>query len=418
MQARSYVEEDLLPNSELTNEKEMASKRCRGQVKIHTKRLTFFASLPRSRTWQDPNELPDRDILGYAIIATLTLPNKEKRTFLLEAVVRPPGRSHLYPPEDPVQTVMIELPHYYIQNAREFTTTVGTKEKENHREFSIHGSFFTQQNDLTSVCAHAALRMAVNSSGTDFLRNLAMSKLGNDGKLTNKHINDFLGINFSTPETTIGHFPKDPPNTKEGLLAEEMKHVVEELGCELRIIDFVGDVGADYDQIMHPMLESGFPTILEVQGWNTNKREYYAHALSVNGHTLNSDRWTPQATIGYGEFPIMPYIPASSWNDLIKDGILEPTASQLTYIDTLPNDLWVIEVTIPNLLVGNKAKLGDIVFNAKASANETRAEADDFVLAWLPGLFRYGLGSNKADSWFLLEYAPLIRSTQPPFNEW
>ena len=116
-----------------------------------------------------------------------------------------------------------------------------------------------------------------------------------------------------TPVTTIGHYSNDPSSSKRGLRAEEMRRVVKELGCELRIIDFVGDVGADYDQIMHPMLESGFPTILEVQGWNANKREYYAHALSVNGHTLNSDRWTPQATIGYGEFPIMPYIPASSW---------------------------------------------------------------------------------------------------------
>src|SRR5207245_4114204 len=40
-----------------------------------------------------------------------------------------------------------------------------------------------------------------------------------------------------------------------------------------------------------------------------------AHVLAVVGHTLNSDRWTPEARHGYGAFPISPYISTSAWAD-------------------------------------------------------------------------------------------------------
>ena len=35
-------------------------------------RLTFFASSPKSLEWGDPKQLPDKHILGYAVIARVT----------------------------------------------------------------------------------------------------------------------------------------------------------------------------------------------------------------------------------------------------------------------------------------------------------------------------------------------------------
>ena len=83
---------------ELLEEQNMATQRChmatkhgKQSVGLTATRLTFFRSPPPSLKWDGPDELLDDHLLGYAVIATLELPDDKYRTYLLESVVRPPS---------------------------------------------------------------------------------------------------------------------------------------------------------------------------------------------------------------------------------------------------------------------------------------------------------------------------------------
>ncbi len=285
----------------------MATTRCGAQARIVlARRLTFFAFCPQSLAWQDHVELPDELLLGYAVILTMQLPDGSRRTYLLEAVIRPPSVTY----ESPNNGILtVEVPNYYVHSTRSFDTHLGTQ--RHNRMLTFEGSFFTQQNDLTSVCAHAALRTAVNScAGINGLQAMTQK-----GKLTNQYINDILGIDFSSPRKTLGHYSNDDQaiNRKLGLTREDIHTVVESLGARLLVSNFIEDLSVDYDEFMYPLVESRLPTILEVEGWDRARNQMYAHALAVTGHTLNSDRWEPEANVGYGKYPKRQYIQVCEW---------------------------------------------------------------------------------------------------------
>lgn len=512
MKAKSYVREKLELNAELTEEEEMASSRCGGQANI-TKaiRLTFFGSVPSSRKWED---VEDGRILGYAIVVTLRLPDRSMRTFLHEAVIRTPSISL----ETKDEFILLEVPNYYVHNARTFQTLLGTK--DHNRKFSFEGNYFTQQNDLTSTCGHAALRMAINSS--PMLTNLE-NKIGAK-KITNKYINETLGLDFTVPEKTIGHYSSDEPDPKrkEGLTREDMRKVVNSLGQRLFVSNFIEELSVDYDELMYPLVESHCPTILEVHGWDTRENKPYAHALAVMGHTLNSDRWQPEANVGYGNYPVRKYIPVCEWvchyvisddnygmnvtlpSDMIRNdlvpyknpnlhavrvmaiipkqislpgyaaqkisfdvatahikstrlsrpiywlkklkekekshnlvcrtilksgkayscyintmtnlGFLDPNDEQLNYFQSLPKYIWVTEITIPNLYVGNKAKLADVLVDACATQKAIK-DRDCVVMAWFPGFMR-SRNKKHSEPWYLKKHVPLIRTGEEPIIEW
>lgn len=307
MRARGYVEEELDLDGELLEEEEMVKQRCGASARIKKAiRLTFFASLPSSKRWDDPEELPDERLLGYAVVVNLELPNNRYHTYLMEAVVQPQAASFEIEEDGDSDTYIFKIPNYYIHNVRMFETCLGTKASS--RKFNIEGNFFTQQNDLTSVCAHAALRMAVNSCPK-----IDLNKRIGSGKLTNKYINDVLGLDFTSPKRSVGHYEGDPEECRRGLTAQDIKRVVESFGMRLVTSNFVEESSVEYDEYLYPIVESHYPSILEVQGWDIMARTHYAHALAVMGHTLNSDRWEPEASYGYGNYPIRSYIPACRW---------------------------------------------------------------------------------------------------------
>ncbi len=299
MKVKSFIKEELELNEELLEEQAMATKRCKQKVSLTATRLTFFRSLPSPPKWNDPDKLPDDHLLGYAVIATLKLPDDEYRTYLLESVVRPPSIWI----RDAEDRISIEpITNYYVHNRKTFETNIGTK--ENSRTFTLTGSFFAQQNDITHVCAHAALRTAINSSSTL-----------NTEKLTNQKINEILGIDFSSPEKCVGHIDGDPPGTKEGLEIQELEEVIRQLGGRTISADFAENTSVEYDQFIYPFVESACPVILGIEGWNFNRSRpsRISHAVSVLGHTLNSDRWEPEARSGYGRFPAESYTPITGW---------------------------------------------------------------------------------------------------------
>ena len=283
MNVRSYVREELILNQELLDEQEMLRIHLKSNVVLAAERLTFFASLPESLEWGDIKQLPESHILGYAVIVKVMEGTLNKVTFMLESVVRPP--SVVFLPQD--NGIFIEgITNYYLHNSKTFETILGTQER--FRTFTFLGSFFTQQNGLTSVCAHAALRTAVNSSS-----------MLNVHKLTNKYINDSLNLSDYNPHG--------------GLDKEQIEQVVQFLGLRFHSANFHKNTAVEYDHFMYPSLESGFPTILGLERWDADSKSLSGHVVTVLGHTMNSDRWEPEARRGYGNYPITAYIPTAEW---------------------------------------------------------------------------------------------------------
>jgi hypothetical protein len=489
MNAASFVQEQLVLNQELIDEKEMACSCFNEQIELEAKRWTFFCYLPESLDWNDESLL-DQHILGYAVIVYLKRPNGTVITFLLEAVVRRPSVVYAIKGNE----FFIEpITNYYIHNIRKFPTTIGTEELNG--TFTIEGSFFTQQNCYTSVCAHACLRMAINSS--PFLESQ---------KLTNKKINDVLGI--------------ENYDASSGLAKEQIEKVVETMGYRFHSANFLERTDIEYDHFLYPALESRFPTILGVEYWDEEKRRIAGHVVTVLGHTINSDRWEPEARRGYGSLPIQPYIPSAEWCDhyvisddnygmystlpsdavrnfivptknpnrhvsmaisilpekvvlwgyfaeqlaisfakrlissvsidppnnwlnrmkhrltnqkeglvcrtllqkgkdyhsYINEYIRNPTPKQKACLDSLPDFVWVSEISIPNIYTVNKHKLGDVVIRANATRKE-HTKGENLVLAWFPGFVQIG---HKRDiqPWGITNHIPLIRTEERSVLEW
>lgn len=120
-------------------------------------------------------------------------------------------------------------------------------------------------------------------------------------------------IDFTSPEKCVGHIDGDPPETKTGLNYQELEAVVRQLGGRTVSADFVQNTAVEYDQFIYPFVESACPVILGIEGWNFNRSSIISHVVSVLGHTLNSDRWEPEARSGYGGFPAESYTPVTAW---------------------------------------------------------------------------------------------------------
>lgn len=291
MRAQWVVREDLAPDQELLDEQEAVMIRTGGSVELKAVRLTFFRDALEQASWRELNEP-----LGYVVLVGMKLPNSSRVCFILESVIRVPT---IWMQESANGCRCEPVTNYYVHCCREFETVVGTAAE--HRRFKVVGSFFCQQNDLTHVCAHAALRMGINSSPAHV-----------GAKLTNRRINELLDIDHKAKH--VGKYDAQPgkhgtqPQSK-GLTTEQIVRVVREMGWEAQVAEFNSNPAIDYEDYIYPVMESGCPVILGIHGQST------AHVLAVLGHTLNSDRWSPEARHGYGAFPIAPYISTSAWAD-------------------------------------------------------------------------------------------------------
>jgi hypothetical protein len=288
MKAQAYTLEVLEPNAEIQDETAAADIRCDGAVTTTAKRITFFRSCPASKDWHD---VEPGSVLAYAVLLKQDLPHPPNRFFILESVVIPPT---LF-----VGGTGLGVSNYYPHCTRKFQTTLGYP--DDHKDIELEGSFFCQQNDLTHVCAHACLRMAINSSPT-----LALAQ-----KLTNAQINELLGIDHRKAAATeavrrVGHYNGDKCG---GLTDPKIMEVIGKLGRGCHFVDFADRPGIEYASFIYPLVESRLPVILGIDGPGVS------HVVTILGHTLNTDRWEPEAKLGYGAFPVTKYTSSAAWAD-------------------------------------------------------------------------------------------------------
>jgi len=295
MGARTLVkEEELDPDQELRDEFDDLTRRVGAPLPDPPKavRISFFAAPcpPDKSRWREL--LPEDSFLGYAVIVQARVPPDAESArqhapsgelaYVLEAVARPPG----WACEDQKGRYAIRgATNYYVHCQRTFKTTIGPKGSS--KEYTLNGAFFCQQNGLTHVCAHAALRMILNTG-----KGLV------DHKVTNREVNEILGIDHE--QVTVQH----------GLSPEQILTVPNRLGINVLGADFIALPAVDYAEWAYPLVESGYSVLL---AFNPTHAE--GHVVALIGHTMNSDKWDCEAHLAYRPEAFGTYHASAAWVD-------------------------------------------------------------------------------------------------------
>jgi len=229
-------------------------------------RLSFF----RSRAGHEPGT---RDFIGSAIFKSDSfsgLPNP--RSHVSEALLPSPRSSQ-------------ENNFIHCGRRYDFHTAVG--------DFSASGALYAQQNDMTFVCAHVALRTA-------------LAGLLPEGDITYAELNRLAGIDHQTKQVGGGI----------GLDPDQMEAVLNGLGVAYEKIVHEPALGAtlptDYQRNLYGFIESGGPALLGFELEDPTATAGARHIIPVLGHTFNEDAWVPEADRSYFAKGLS-YYPSESW---------------------------------------------------------------------------------------------------------
>jgi len=253
-------------SNDLREESEDIEKRYK-RVESCAHRLSFFSKA--FSTEQGLDFVDDDEFIGYAIVKKDDLPQGYNGTRIYESVIRWSRR-----------------PNNYIRGARRWRVCVG------HRTLHIEGHIYAQQNNLTNVCAHAALRTAA-------------ACFHRDGDMTYREMNQVEGVEVDHVKKKVGD--------GVGLESDEMALILDAAGAGCVVSDYTeyipGIERPPFQKVVYESVESGFPAIV---CFGTKKNDY--HAIPLFGHTFNEDTWVPSANFSYfkvGEDTR--YIPSESW---------------------------------------------------------------------------------------------------------
>ncbi len=257
-------------------------------------RLTFLTK--RIKDSNDIERVDEKDFLGHAIIINARWRKKgetQRKSYMLRAIISLPVTTYGEPPE------RLPLFNSYFHVYRSFECVVGL-DNNNIRSYSIIGTFFSQQNSITSVCAHSALKMLINNLPEGHSKRRAL--------LTTQEINNILKINLSKGNI-------------EGLVKEQVEKVFKALKLKTVQQNFFNAPNLDYATYVHYLVESSCPCLLS---FTTNTS---SHVVPILGHTIKSDMWRPEAEVAYNLHSLsrletyIDYRPASMWIDnfLIHD---------------------------------------------------------------------------------------------------
>ena len=282
--AHWLVIESALPRPEIQEDIEALDQVFGGGGAAEAVAISFLCCEERPN---DINVVSESDFLGQVVFINYRQPEHVEFThsYVYEAVLTAPCL-----PGMPRK----ELLNNFICSDGKFPVAVGG------RQFDVQGIYYCQQNSVTHVCAHASLRMGLNT-------------VLNGAHVTNAWINDFIKV---TPPIAVG------------LSLQNIHDVLESHAIRPMITNCDNLSPSVYLSVLASIVESGFGALLVFTTGTTagNGGGYIEHVVTVFGHTRNSDEWHPQALPAYSGPRSAHYYPSSSWVDhfLIHDDNFGP----------------------------------------------------------------------------------------------
>jgi len=240
-------------------------------------------------TKRDRKNLSKLTFLSYSAIINYSSVKKSD-SYLLFSLVAIPMKHDLY------SNKAVPLTNYYFHTIRNyqfiFSSPGGRK-----FHFNITGAPFFQKNEVTSFCIQTALATLLNQA--DYQGTLLLPA----------QINELAGLSIS--QSTMG-----------GLEIGQAIDVIKKQGYFTKTFDFhIKDTGKLFKNlrtkfdfppsgIIYPWMESGLPGFIV---FLTKKN--VLHAVPIIGHTLNTDRWSPEADIRYRRNVRYNFRSVSAWVD-------------------------------------------------------------------------------------------------------
>ncbi|WP_157223326.1 hypothetical protein [Rhodovulum sp. PH10] len=251
-------------------------------------------------------------IANECIIGTLTIINYKAEnsqewecSYIYEAIIVPPFQV------DNTGRRLKVTNNFMVYDAK-FDRTI------HDRDYTFNGVYYCQQNSLTHVCAHACLRMALNT------------------------------INYTSPPITSNKINQTltllPPI--QGLTIDEIVKFAKDVnGVAPMVADCSKVLREDYLAILSSYVESGCMVLLvfTINGG-------IEHVVTVFGYTRNSDEWHPQAVPAYSGPKTAQYYSGSAWVDhfLIHDDNFGPyyaLSSRALEVDPEVAAHWIIAIS-------------------------------------------------------------------------
>jgi len=262
------VVEELGEPGEIREENEDARLRFSdfSPTKLH--RIGFFTksfSTKRGLSSVTPDEF-----LGYAIVKEDYIPGLGRITRIYESVLRPSRHAN-----------------NYIRGEREWECSVGGK------TLRVSGFLYGQQNGITNVCAHVAIKTALGRFGTT-------------ADISFREMNELIGVDHQSRKVGLD---------AGGLTTQEMVHILQCAGTRCMVMDYQKPQPdhdrAPFQKVLYGSIESGYPAIVIFQ---TTDEPNVCHAVPVFGHTFNEDTWVYRAESSYFRVGSgTQYIPSESW---------------------------------------------------------------------------------------------------------
>jgi len=279
--AKTVVIEELADSIELFEENEDLKKLDCWHTKHRVRKVSFFKTSFSDTAAID--SLPPESFIGFAIWKEDfgTTPSSACAR-VYEAVIPPPNERYLHVRGEPTWKCRV----------------LG-------RVFEVKGYPFYQQNGVTNVCAHAAVRTLA-------------SCYPNGPDTTYREMNVSLGL--EDPDFRI----------IRGLDARQIETLVRKAGALCNRTDYCQQPRrpeVPYQRCVYGSIESGFPAIIifgkddsakkkKTRGKKkaAGKNEDYLHAITVFGHTFNPDMWVPRVEAARFDLgKTTGYIPSDFW---------------------------------------------------------------------------------------------------------
>lgn len=296
-----FVEDVAATEDDVRNEHDALDRYFETETNFSAFRFTFMsAAVPAA---EDIREVPSSCFLASAILINLEDPRRNQwKSYLFKAVVAEPHIVNHPRFRDITKgagdhCAQLPLQNYYLNIHKTFKCELNYEENSSHT-FEIKGTYFCQQNALTSVCAHAALSMTLNNISLPY----APGRM-----VATEDINRIIQVDHSSERF---NWPDDG-EIKRGLNREEITSVLNHFGYRFDFIDFFLRPNIEYDQYIYRYIESRCPVLLS---FKTDSP--VSHVVPVLGHTLNFDMWSQEAEEAYNSANrLNDYMPTASWVD-------------------------------------------------------------------------------------------------------